>query len=305
MAPKAHVFIVDDDFHLRTMVANVIAAADYTSHLFASAAEVETALTKWAAVLIILDLSLTDSDGIEVIHSLARARFAGSVLLISGHDLTTLEDVRSIGQAEGLKMLPSLHKPFRAEDLRAAAKLAGSAQKSQELRSDLEMALQNNWLQLWYQPKIDLQKRSLCGAECLIRMAHPEKGILSPWKISSISGRSTLPSVDGLCCATGVGRLGGIGWAGNQASACYQRARLRFGETGFRHQPTETFAKECRFSWSDRRNNRRRGNQRPRLSKGDRHAVEALQRWCIDRRFRCRPFHIGALQGATVFGDQA
>ncbi len=31
----------------------------------------------------------------------------------------------------------------------------------------------NNWLELWYQPKIDLRSRLVCGAEALIRLRHP------------------------------------------------------------------------------------------------------------------------------------
>src|SRR5438552_951733 len=108
MASSGHIFIVDDDLTIRTLAARALAGADREIHQFATAAEVESALTLWAPILIILDLSLSDSDGIEVIHSLARARFIGNVLLLSGHDEATLDDVRSIGLAHGLRMLPAL-----------------------------------------------------------------------------------------------------------------------------------------------------------------------------------------------------
>ena len=98
MSEKSHVFVVDDDVYVRAMICDVLTSGGFKTHQYASADEVETALTQWAPALIILDLSLADSDAIEVIHSLARARFAGSVLLLSGHDAATLEDVRSIGQ---------------------------------------------------------------------------------------------------------------------------------------------------------------------------------------------------------------
>jgi diguanylate cyclase len=44
----------------------------------------------------------------------------------------------------------------------------------------LENALRNNQLELWYQPKIDLKSRRVCGAEALIRLRHPTRGILLP-----------------------------------------------------------------------------------------------------------------------------
>jgi EAL domain-containing protein (putative c-di-GMP-specific phosphodiesterase class I) len=35
------------------------------------------------------------------------------------------------------------------------------------------------WLELWYQPKIDLRQKCLAGAEALVRLRHPEHGLLS------------------------------------------------------------------------------------------------------------------------------
>ncbi|MEP7240137.1 MAG: EAL domain-containing protein, partial [Devosia sp.] len=46
--------------------------------------------------------------------------------------------------------------------------------------ASLEAGLDNGWLELWYQPKIDLRSRLVCGAEALIRLRHPVHGVLSP-----------------------------------------------------------------------------------------------------------------------------
>jgi EAL domain-containing protein (putative c-di-GMP-specific phosphodiesterase class I) len=40
--------------------------------------------------------------------------------------------------------------------------------------------LAHDWLELWYQPKIELRSKHLAGAEALARARHPERGILSP-----------------------------------------------------------------------------------------------------------------------------
>jgi EAL domain-containing protein (putative c-di-GMP-specific phosphodiesterase class I)/CheY-like chemotaxis protein len=176
----SHIFIVDDDALVRTLAANVLVHGDFVTHQFSTAPQVEAALTKWSPVLIILDLSLADSDAVEVMRSLATARFSGSVLLLSGQGASTLEEVNSVGEAHGLKMLPPLGKPFRTADLRAAAKVAAATAERRSSDTNLETALQNSWLELWYQPKIDLGTRTLCGAEGLIRIAHPEQGILLP-----------------------------------------------------------------------------------------------------------------------------
>jgi EAL domain-containing protein (putative c-di-GMP-specific phosphodiesterase class I) len=44
----------------------------------------------------------------------------------------------------------------------------------------LATALKRGWLELWYQPKVSLQTQKLIGAEGLIRVRHPELGVLPP-----------------------------------------------------------------------------------------------------------------------------
>src|SRR5690606_24504337 len=45
---------------------------------------------------------------------------------------------------------------------------------------DVDEALRSDLLELWYQPKVDLQEMSLGGAEALIRMRHPSWGVVPP-----------------------------------------------------------------------------------------------------------------------------
>ena len=55
-------------------------------------------------------------------------------------------------------------------------------------RIAVDEALRNNWLELWYQPKIDLKRKCLAGAEALARIRHPQEGMLWP--------ESFLPGID-------------------------------------------------------------------------------------------------------------
>ena len=48
--------------------------------------------------------------------------------------------------------------------------------------------MRNDWLEIWYQPKIDLKRKCLAGAEALARIRHPQQGMLWP--------ESFLPGVD-------------------------------------------------------------------------------------------------------------
>lgn len=58
--------------------------------------------------------------------------------------------------------------------------LSASLVYRQKLETALVTAVENEELQVYYQPKIDLQKGGIIGAEALIRWFHPELGLVSP-----------------------------------------------------------------------------------------------------------------------------
>ncbi len=62
------------------------------------------------------------------------------------------------------------------------------ASASASMRIAVDEAICNNWLEIWYQPKIDLKRKCLAGAEALARIRHPQEGMLWP--------SSFLPGID-------------------------------------------------------------------------------------------------------------
>lgn len=55
------------------------------------------------------------------------------------------------------------------------------------LESDLRKALARHQLELYYQPKVRLDDRSICGSEALLRWEHPTKGMIAPNRFISIA----------------------------------------------------------------------------------------------------------------------
>jgi EAL domain-containing protein (putative c-di-GMP-specific phosphodiesterase class I) len=45
---------------------------------------------------------------------------------------------------------------------------------------DIGEAIEQGWLEVWYQPKIDLKRKCLAGAEALTCIRHPDGGLLMP-----------------------------------------------------------------------------------------------------------------------------
>jgi EAL domain-containing protein (putative c-di-GMP-specific phosphodiesterase class I) len=56
-------------------------------------------------------------------------------------------------------------------------------------------ALGGGWLELWYQPKIGSRTLDLQGAEALIRMCHPQLGIVQPARFIPRMGARLLPAL--------------------------------------------------------------------------------------------------------------
>src|SRR5208282_1535664 len=85
------------------------------------------------------------------------------------------------GEQQRLQMLPVLRKPFETSMIsRLLQDLKLGHPPTVAGRIDLEEALANDWIEFWYQPKIDLRKKQLVGAEAYARARHPVHGVLMP-----------------------------------------------------------------------------------------------------------------------------
>jgi EAL domain-containing protein (putative c-di-GMP-specific phosphodiesterase class I)/CheY-like chemotaxis protein len=177
-------FVVDDEVGICQFVSLRLEALGLAAESFHTAQDAVAALERGHPEIVFLDVALGRSDAVDVIRSLGERGYTGAVQLMSGHKSSLLDDVHRIGVFHGLNMCPPLEKPFRAEAIgRAVANLplydrpAVSVSFAPALQPGLDMALTNGWLELWYQPKIDLRTNALAGAEGLIRYRHPIHGI--------------------------------------------------------------------------------------------------------------------------------
>jgi EAL domain-containing protein (putative c-di-GMP-specific phosphodiesterase class I) len=174
-------FIVDGESSIRQFISLILQGNNFDTIEFADGTALRAARTARAPDLVFLDVNVEVHDATQSVEALAKSGYTGSVQLMSGRGAAVLDTVRQYGEQRKLKMLPPLKKPFETS---AIQKIIFDLKLGNRPSADLKVALgegiRNNWMEFWYQPKIDLRKKQLAGAEAFARMRHPQHGILPP-----------------------------------------------------------------------------------------------------------------------------
>ena len=174
-------FVVDEEGSIRHFLSLILHGAGIDTEEFADGKAMVQAMAKRNPDLVFLNIGLESSEAIEAILLLAKRGYFGFVQLMSGRGSAVLEHVKSVGVQHKLQMLPVLKKPFETSAIvRIMQELKLGHPAAMAARIGLGEALKNGWMEFWYQPKIDLRKKQLAGAEAFARARHPQFGILSP-----------------------------------------------------------------------------------------------------------------------------
>ena len=174
------VCVVDAKPHIRTFLAEALEELGFVASQCGRASDVLGALAGTTPNLIVLGLLAPESDVTRTLRMLAANGYAGKVMLFGGRASPVLLALQILGEQLGLTMLPPLLTPFRDSDLYEVLDEFLPIAPSPSLPVDVEEALRNKWLELWYQPKIDVRHMRVHGAEALIRMRHPTLGVVPP-----------------------------------------------------------------------------------------------------------------------------
>lgn len=130
--------------------------------------------------LFVMGLSAGGIAANEMLGLLEQMKFDGKVLIFGPQISPMVTAMLSIGKQLGLDMLPLLPTPFCDNDLRDRVLPLLPVEAPPNPPVDVAEALHANWLELWYQPKIELCSLTLSGAEALVRLRHPTWGTLPP-----------------------------------------------------------------------------------------------------------------------------
>jgi EAL domain-containing protein (putative c-di-GMP-specific phosphodiesterase class I) len=96
--------------------------------------------------------------------------------------LRNLADEIKRSMAEALNVEQERLAEEAQEETKVKAEEQAPAQRAavERPRVSIGEALRNQWFEIWYQPKVDLKRKCLAGAEALARIRHPEHGVLLP-----------------------------------------------------------------------------------------------------------------------------
>lgn len=172
--------VADGKPHIRDFLREALEDLDFICSECDAAGSIAALLADNPPDLFIIGLSGGGLAANAMLETLHRLRYASNVLIFGAEASPMTTALLRVGEELGLGMLPLLPTPFNDRELR----LLTAALKRPDLPPnppvDVAEALHADWLDLWYQPKINLRSLSLCGAEALVRLRHPTWGIVPP-----------------------------------------------------------------------------------------------------------------------------
>ncbi|HEY4265615.1 MAG TPA: EAL domain-containing protein [Micropepsaceae bacterium] len=179
MPSRTRIAIFHDDSEVAGSIAAFGMQADLESVYPASATDLELSLHDPLMAAVVLDIVGSKSGGFELIERLANAPSHPQVIVVTALDAKTVDSIRRLGNAKGLK-LRVFKKDGDAEELRGfLAKL-----EKREARFGIEHlddAIARQFLHVEYQPKVPLKSGvEEFSVEALCRLKHPQFGNIYP-----------------------------------------------------------------------------------------------------------------------------
>ncbi|TXH35528.1 MAG: EAL domain-containing protein [Rhodospirillaceae bacterium] len=179
------ILVLDDEPAVGQLISRIAVHCGFTAIPVITADEFDNIRGDWQPSIIVLDLQMPDVDGIEILRKLAEAQSQAQIIIMSGFDEKVIQSARHLGIERGLKMIATIQKPFRADELERV--LIGLRRGSDVIdEASIRAAIDANAFHLVYQPKIDLQKTGAnpthrtVGFEALLRWTHATRGIIAP-----------------------------------------------------------------------------------------------------------------------------
>tara|TARA_R110001592_G_scaffold320639_2_gene598734 strand:- start:52932 stop:54137 length:1206 start_codon:yes stop_codon:yes gene_type:complete len=182
MNPKSSlsVLVLDDDLFILKTTHHALTQLGFNNII--TAHSVHFALEQLGHFesidIILMDLNMPETDGIEFFRTLEIHNFLGGIILISGEDEQTLALAKDLAKARKLNIIGTIAKPLNNRILQTLlSQWAQSRTPVKEIvrrptivsQADLQSAIDAGELEPWFQPMIQLQTGEVTGVEMLAR----------------------------------------------------------------------------------------------------------------------------------------
>jgi len=112
------ILIIDDEPEMCDFVRDIAVEAGYDAVTANTAEEFKTHFAAAESHVVVLDLTLPGTDGIELLQYMAEMGTRARILIVSGYDAGIRRMAYTIGVARGLDMAGVLAKPVKVAELR-------------------------------------------------------------------------------------------------------------------------------------------------------------------------------------------
>ncbi len=204
------IYIVDDEQQHVDLMTEIISLTGLSATGFTSArlfVDHPIANTD----IILLDLNMPDMDGIEVMRTLYDRGCMPIYILVSGFDERVLHSAKQFADAKNILVAKKLSKPINTQEfshyinqlhIETRLQLTKTRAPQQQVTSNkqtlsieqLKTAIREKQLVLFYQPKLNINSKKITGFEALVRLQHPELGLIFPDQFIAMAEQNNLIS---------------------------------------------------------------------------------------------------------------
>ncbi len=203
---KPTIYLLDDEEALVELHSEIAELAGFNAQGYTRAIQFfEQVVDFETGSVMVLDLHMPEMDGIEVMRRLAQMSNTPALILISGHDAGVLRSAEKLCRAHGLEVIGSFRKPMSLDTLLQLFEQhipEDNRQKQNDsypveaevTLTELQQAIRNEQLVLYFQPQIEIATGILSGIEALVRWQHPEQGLIYPDRFIPLAEQNGLMS---------------------------------------------------------------------------------------------------------------
>ncbi len=184
-------FVVDREPWARQIISSVLRDMNIEVEGFETPDKMLAQYHKKRPQLIFFDVTVGGSEANGCLEMLQSAGVECPIHLISGLNGLLTEQLKRSWSRSGLKILSTVAKPLRQQLIKKMAYELKPTTDDRPKVSLLEV-IDNGWLELWYQPRIDLRSKVFAGAEGFLRARHPKLGIIPASELLSGAADSEL-----------------------------------------------------------------------------------------------------------------